>query len=200
MLAIFLDQETTGLDPARHRTIEIAFKIVDVSTDEVIASYDSVVKLSREAWDRHDPTSMKINGFLWETICGGKELELVSNEIKHCFIQNGIARGKAVFICQNPSFDRAFFNHLVSVDEQEKLKWPYHWLDLASMYWAARMWKAKNTKTPFPEEIILSKDKIAEYYGLPPEKKPHKAMNGVDHLIICYQALFNYRVARIKDF
>ena len=194
MLAIFLDQETTGLDPGRHRTIEIAFKIIDVATDEVKTSYDAVVKLSSEAWSRHDPSSMQINGFTWETISEGKELELVSSEIKNCFIQNGIERGKAVFICQNPSFDRAFFNHLVSVDEQEKLKWPYHWLDLASMYWATRMRKAKKDKTSFPEEIILSKDKIAEYYGLPPEKKPHKAMNGVDHLILCYQALFNYKI------
>ncbi len=191
MLAIFLDQETTGLDPERHKTIEIAFKIIDVSTDEVKASYESIVQQPPEVWERHDPSSIQINGFSWDMVSGGKPLEVVSNEIKQCFIQNGIMRGKAVFVCQNPSFDRAFFNHLVSVDEQEKLKWPYHWLDLASMYWAARMKISKAFNDPFPMEIILSKDKIAEFYGLPPENKPHKAMNGVDHLILCYQALFS---------
>ncbi len=189
MLAIFLDQETTGLDPERHKTIEIAFKIIDVSTDEVRTSYESIVQQPPEVWERHDPFSIQINGFSWKMVSGGKPFDAVSNEIKQCFIQNGIRRGKAVFVCQNPSFDRAFFNHLVSVDEQEKLKWPYHWLDLASMYWAARMKISKAVNDPFPKEIILSKDKIAEFYGLPPENKPHKAMNGVDHLILCYQAL-----------
>ena len=30
MQAIFLDTETTGLDPFRHKLLEIAFKVVDI--------------------------------------------------------------------------------------------------------------------------------------------------------------------------
>ncbi|NGX58726.1 MAG: hypothetical protein K940chlam3_01634 [Chlamydiae bacterium] len=188
MLAIFLDQETTGLDSLRHRTIDIAFKIIDVSTDEELASYESIVSQPIEVWQKHDPTSIQVNGFKWDDLQKGKDPNFVSNEVKELFIKSGIKRGKAVFICQNPSFDRAFFNHLIPVDEQERLNWPYHWLDLASMYWAVRM--NHSSSSSFPEEIPLSKDNIAKFYGLPPEKKPHKAMNGVDHLVLCYKALF----------
>lgn len=188
MLAIFLDQETTGLDSQRHRTIDIAFKIIDVSKNKELASYESIVHQPREIWDLHDPVSIQVNGFLWEDLQKGAPPETVSNEIKEQLIRCGIKRGKSVFICQNPSFDRAFFNHLVPVDEQERLQWPYHWLDLASMYWAVRM--NHSSSSGFPEEILLSKDNIAEYYGLPPEKKPHKAMNGVEHLVLCYNELF----------
>jgi len=185
MLAIFLDQETTGLDSQRHSTIEIAFKIVDVSSGKVLASYETVVKQPKEVWDLHDPTSIQVNGFEWEDLADGKPPGQVSNDIKEQFIKTGIKRGQAVFICQNPSFDRAFFNHLVPVDEQERLSWPYHWLDLASMYWFVRM-----SSNPLPEKISLSKDSIAKYFDLPPEDKPHKAVNGVDHLILCYRRLF----------
>jgi len=188
MLAIFLDQETTGLDSQRHRTIEIAFKIVDVSTGEVLAAYETIVRQPLEVWELHDPTSILVNGFQWEDLERGKPPSQVSNEIKELFIQSRIKRGKAVFICQNPSFDRAFFNHLIPVDEQERLNWPYHWLDLASMYWFVRM--SSMNGEPFGENVSLSKDSIAKHYGLPPEAKPHKAVNGVDHLLLCYHALF----------
>ncbi len=188
MLAIFLDQETTGLDSQRHRTVDIAFKIVDLSSGQVIAAYDTIVNQPDHIWDLHDPVSIQVNGFKKDDLKSGKTPDVVSNEIKQLFIHSGIKRGQAVFICQNPSFDRAFFNHLVPVDDQERLMWPYHWLDLASMYWFVRMSSVGSDR--FTQKISLSKDSIAEYYGLPPEAKPHKAVNGVDHLISCYQTLF----------
>ncbi len=36
--------------------------------------------------------------------------------------------------------------------------------------------------------LELSKDKIAKFYNLPPEEKPHRALRGVEHLIECYKA------------
>jgi len=35
----------------------------------------------------------------------------------------------------------------------------------------------------------LAKDKIANAYSLPPEDKPHRAKQGVEHLVQCYQAV-----------
>ena len=43
MLNVFLDTETTGLDPMRHRVIEIAFKVVE--SHEVIVSYEAIIRL-----------------------------------------------------------------------------------------------------------------------------------------------------------
>lgn len=192
MRGIFLDIETTGLNPQRHHPINIAFKILDLTTWDVVASYQSVIRQPKEAWDRKDPMSMEINGFTWEEVEGGFDPERVGNEVVSILHTLGIQRGNAVFICQNPAFDRGFFNQLVDVYVQELLNWPYHWLDLASMFWATLVMKAQKDGVPLPDKISLSKNEIARYYGLPIEENPHRAMGGVDHLIICYKTVLSY--------
>ena len=108
------------------------------------------------------------------------------------FDKHDIKRGEAVFICQNPSFDRIFFSQLIDVDTQEKLLWPYHWLDLASMYWAEAIRKAKGGEEKYPWMTGCSKDKIATALELPKEVKPHRAMNGVNHLLLCYESVVGF--------
>ena len=113
----------------------------------------------------------------------------MAQEIIGLFSRLEIVRGKAVFICQNPAFDRGFFIQLVPVYAQEKINWPYHWLDLASMYWAIIVKQAQQQEKALPEQVSLSKNSIAKYYNLLPELPPHHAMGGVNHLIRCYQAV-----------
>ncbi|EKE08172.1 MAG: hypothetical protein ACD_17C00306G0003 [uncultured bacterium] len=72
------------------------------------------------------------------------------------------------------------------------MSWPYHWLDLASMYWAIAMKKATQNQGPLPWVTGVSKDQIAAQYRLPEEKKPHRAMNGVEHLLLCYEAIVGF--------
>jgi DNA polymerase-3 subunit epsilon/oligoribonuclease len=185
MIAIFLDIETTGLDPLKHSPIDIALKVVDTSSGELKATYQSVIKQGEEQWEKRDLESMKINGYTWDKIQEGKELSVVSQDVLKLFKSLKIKRGEAVFICQNPAFDRGFFNHIIPVYTQEKLNWPYHWLDLASMYWASVV---KNQGF-FPLKTSLSKNSIGEQYRIPEEVTPHLAINGVDHLIQCYAAV-----------
>jgi oligoribonuclease len=191
MRAIFLDIETTGLDASKHHALDIAFKIIDISTRETKISWQSIVKHPQEVWEARDPKSIQINEFTWDQMQTGKEPAEVSKQIISIFSSLCIERGNAVFICQNPSFDRGFFSQLIDVYTQEKLNWPYHWLDFASMYWAILVQKHKQEGTPFPELLNLSKNEIAKYYHLPPENTPHRAMQGVEHLIQCYETLFN---------
>lgn len=193
MRVIFLDIESTGLDPKRHNVIDIAFKIVDVTSGYHIMSYHTLVKPSEEAWERRDLFSMEINGFNWDQVSEGKDALTVGKEIITLFTDMKIERGKAVFVCQNPGFDRAFFNQLVEVYTQEGLNWPYHWLDLASMFWGVLVEKSKKNGESFPEQIVISKNEIAKHYNLPPETQPHRAMKGVDHLIQCYEAVFGLK-------
>lgn len=189
MLAIFLDIEATGLDSFRHSPIDIALKVIDVSSGIEKCSYQSVIKQTLEVWEKRDLHSMEINGYLWEDLLLGKSPTQVKEEILALFQSLNITRGKAVFICQNPAFDRGFFSQIIDVYTQEKLNWPYHWLDFASMYWALLAQNTKHNKLPFPEMLNLSKNEIAKLYDIPPEASPHKAMNGVDHLISCYKAV-----------
>lgn len=192
MLGVFLDSETNGLNAQIHKVIELAFKIVDLTTGEVKEEYQTVISQPTESWKRSDQNSLRVNGFTWDEISRGKAPGSVAQEIIDCFARFDIRRKKAVFICQNPSFDRAFFFQLIDPDTQERLSWPYHWLDLASMHWALSMERAKKGVGPFPWEIGFSKDMIASFYNLPPESKPHRAMNGVSHLILCYTAVVGF--------
>lgn len=189
MKVIFLDTETSGLDPEKHRTLDIAFKVIDLPSKTLLASYDSLIYQPPEIWAEADEKSMQIHGLTPENTLGGKSEKAVSSEIINDLNHANIGNAASIFLCQNPSFDRAFFNQLISVDLQNEFHWPYHWLDLASMYWATRLHQ-ENTLLQHWKEKELSKNAIALYFGIPPEEHPHRAKNGVNHLILCYEALF----------
>lgn len=193
MQAIFLDIETTGLDPQIHRAIDIAFRIVNFDDYHIVTSYQSIIKQQPHEWLLHDPVSLRINGYTWNDVCEGNESSIVSEEIKKIFSTHNIVRGSSFFICQNPAFDRVFITQLIPIPIQEELQWPYHWLDLASMHWALLQQKCHLEKRALPSKLSLSKNEIAERYNIPSESLPHRAMNGVDHLIACYEAVFKIK-------
>lgn len=192
MQAIFLDTETTGLNPFFHRLLEIAFKVVDISTGYEKLTYQAVVRQPFEIWEQRDLSSVEVNGFTWEKVLVGKEEEIVRQEIIQIFSDLKIERGSSVYICQNPAFDRNFFAQLIDVYTQEKKNWPYHWLDFASMYWALQVKAYHERGERFPQEMILSKNTIAQNYRLPIETCPHTALNGVDHLLLCYRTVIGF--------
>jgi DNA polymerase-3 subunit epsilon/oligoribonuclease len=192
MLGIFLDSETNGLNWKKHKLIEIAYKILDVDSGELKDEFQAVIYQPQEEWQKSDPLSLNVNGFTWEEVQRGIKSDIVATQITNSFKQLGIKRGAAAFICQNPSFDRAFFSQLIDADIQEALLWPYHWLDLASMYWAESIHKSRLNQAPLPWQTGFSKDRIATTCHIPPEGKPHRAMNGVNHLILCYEAVVGF--------
>lgn len=189
MYLIFLDTETSGINPEKHRLLEIAYKIFDSLNEKLVLSYSSIVSQTPEVWAEADPKSLEINGFGWEELLHGKTEKVVASEIINDLNRLELGQKGGIFICQNPSFDRAFFLQLVNADLQKHFGWPYHWLDLASMYWAMHLMKNRQVAMHF-KEGNLSKDEIAKHYGLPVETLPHRAMKGVDHLLACYEALF----------
>lgn len=185
MLGIFLDLETTGLNYKYHRTIEIAFQIINLHTNTILDEYSQIVFQPLKIWRLSNPESLRVNGFSWKMLSSGKPESEVQNEIMTYFKKHRILRGNAVFICQNPSFDRIFFSQIIDPDLQEQAKWPYHWLDLASMHWGIEvLYKQKN-----PNETTVTKNEIARFYGIKEEPAPHRALQGVKHLVACYQAI-----------
>ncbi len=189
MLLVFLDTETSGLNPDTHRILEIAFRIIDSQSGKHVVNYDAIIDQPSEVWAAADPDSIEVNGFSREQTREGKLEKVVADDIVQTLNKAGLGEKEGVFICQNPSFDRAFFCQLIDANAQQEFGWPYHWLDLASMFWAIRMIQDKKSAQQVKEEG-LSKNHIAMHYGLPPEASPHRAMNGVNHLIQCYEAIF----------
>ena len=188
MKGIFLDTETNGLNFRRHRLIEIAYKVIDLSSGECLSKFSSLRKISHDDWKNSDPESLQVNGFTWEDVTHGISSDEIAREIELDFKAQGIKRGSAVFICQNPSFDRVFFSSILDVDVQEQNGWPYHWLDMASMFWALLLQKGD----VLPWKCGFTKDKIAKFIGLVSEEHPHRAMNGVDHLIEIYKQVVGF--------
>lgn len=193
MQGVFLDIETNGLNPLKHHPLEIAFKILDLKSGVQLFSYEALLLQSRLNWEKGDPASLEVHGLTWQQISGGIPIAKVAGAITTAFARHEICKGKALFICQNPSFDRAFFSQIVDPDLQEALNWPYHWLDLASMHWAIDLQRGSS-----PWETGVSKDKIASRHHLPPEGKPHRASSGVDHLILCYEAVVGFPTSCVK--
>ncbi len=193
MLGIFLDTETNGLDPFRHRILDIAYQIIDLNTAKKFGVYESLVFQPDEIWEISNPDSLAVNGFTYNNIKNGVKEEQVKEDILKQFEDLKIHRKNAVFICQNPSFDRIFFSQIIENKLQDHLLWPYHWLDLASMYWAIYVKEQK----PINSFKSFSKDMIAEELKLPPEQKPHRAMRGAEHLILCYEKLIGFPEKKI---
>jgi DNA polymerase-3 subunit epsilon/oligoribonuclease len=189
MLGIFIDIETTGLNPYKHRTLEVALRVKNLSNNTSLNSFSCIVSQPENTWKESDPESLAVNGFTWDQCQQGLPEYQVSEEIEYFLTNIGIKRGEAVFIAQNSSFDRAFFAQLITTYRQEKLNWPYHWIDLASMYWSFALRNSSSSAKTI-ETIPLSKNAIAKQLGLPKEESPHRAMNGVNHLIECYEKLF----------
>lgn len=185
MLGIFLDLETTGLNYKYHRTIEIAFQIINLQSNTLLHEYSEIIFQPQEVWQQSNPESLAINGFTKDVIFSGKPESQVQKEIIQLFKKYTIIRGSSVFICQNPSFDRIFFSQIIDPDIQEGFRWPYHWLDLASMHWGIQILQKKVTL----HKIGITKNQIAEFYGIQEEKFPHRALQGVKHLVSCYQAM-----------
>lgn len=185
MLGIFLDTETNGINPFIHKAIEIAFQILDLKTGKEIFTYNSFISINKESWDKSNPKSLKINGISYQMMQSGKNQDEIRKEIIEIFKKFNIKRKKAIFICQNPSFDRIFFSKIIPPEVQENLNIPYHWLDFASMHFALNI----NNIDNYPG---FSKDKIAKSQNLPKEEKPHRALNGVKHLIKCYEKVVGF--------
>ena len=192
MFGIFLDTEANGLNPQKHRLIDIAYKIVDLTSGDEIDSYHSVIFQSEEIFEKSNLESLKINGFTYEDVKKGKAEKEILKDILKSFEKNKLTNDNSIFICQNPSFDRIFLTQIVDVETQNLLNWPYHWLDLASMFFAISIKNYESKNKFLPWDIGLSKDSIAAYFNLPDEKKPHKAKNGVDHLFLCYEHLIGF--------
>lgn len=196
MKAIFLDLETTGLDFDKHVVLDVGIVIVDLNDMSRTFAYTSCITCDANDWLLADKKALEVNGFSEENNwqLSKKDYE-VTKELVQFFKKHDVEKGKAFFICQNPSFDRPFFLQLMSQELMHELNLPYHWLDLASMYWMkyyACFHPIPSAHCIIPElayEVSLSKDTIAKHLGIPPEAKPHKALQGAMHLMKCYMWL-----------
>lgn len=196
MRAIFIDLETTGLDFDKHIVLDVGVVIADLNDMSTTYAYTSCISCDAVDWLMADENILEINGFNkenhWQT---AKKDHEVTKELIKFFKKYDVEKGKDFFICNNSSLDRSFFLQLMSQELMEELNLPYHWLDLASMYWMKYYACFHPIPSPhciIPElccEVSLSKDSIAKHLGIPSENKPQRALQGALHLLKCYMWL-----------
>lgn len=184
MRAAFIDIETNGLNFNLHVPLEIAVIGCDLNSTTPCFTYNTFIQCSKQDFESSQQDALKVNGITYEDVKDAPTYFQVMNEMEEKFKTHNIVRNKALLICQNPSFDRPFFHKIVPEDHMRNLNFPYHWLDLASMYWMKYYYDRS-----FIDELSLSKDAIAKSLELPEEIKPHRAYNGAKHLMDSYNSL-----------
>lgn len=123
---VFVDIETTGLDPNTHEIIEIACLVVDPQTLEVKKEYHS--KVQPKHLETADPIALEKNKFSPEAWVSAKPLRQVLDEL-NTLAPSGMPVG------YNVSFDRKFIEEAFQ-KERVVSNFDYHWIDIMSLvYW-----------------------------------------------------------------
>ncbi len=153
------DVETTGLDPQKHEIVEIGLVLIDQETGEVIDTLD--IKVRPEHIETADEVALKLNGYNkadWQ--------DAVS--ILEAIALYGEKAQNAIFCSHNVTFDWSF---ILEALKKAGLKstLDHHRLDLFTLIWS----KTKDSKI---ESFSLSR--VAQFFGLPEEPLPHRAING----------------------
>lgn len=116
---VFVDVETTGLDPTEHEVIEVAAIRVDARTLRLRSDYTSRIAPTHP--QLFDPEAAAVNGYDPDT-WGGAPLEEVCCDLAP-HLDGAILAG------QNVGFDEAFVRRMYAVAGQPAPKWRRRRLD-----------------------------------------------------------------------
>jgi oligoribonuclease (3'-5' exoribonuclease) len=87
---VFCDIETSGLDFYQHVPLEIALCVYDMSQNNRVSVYQSLISCNEEEYKKGDPQAFQVNGLNWEVIQTGKSPFAVKEDILQLFKENKI--------------------------------------------------------------------------------------------------------------
>jgi len=151
---IFVDVETTGLDPQVQEIIEFA-----AVRDDTGESFETKIKPSRI--ETASEYALKLNGYNEEDWANAPTMAEILPHIVE-FLEGVVIAG------QNPRFDASFIN-AASKEHGIDLRVDYHVIDVATLTY----------EHLFPCGIeSLSLKNVCEFLGVAPEPSVHRALNG----------------------
>lgn len=167
-LMIVVDIETSGVDSEKHSILSIGAVDFDKPENEFY--------IECRVWDgaKIEDEALAINGFTVEGALDPKKIS--EREAVQEFLSWLEKRDDHTFAGQNISFDMSF---VLSAAKRAKINAsiPKRSIDMHAVCYAHMIQRGlvpplKNKRTD------LDSDKIMEYVGIPPEKRPHVAING----------------------
>lgn len=173
---VYLDTETTGLDPFRHEIIEIAFVVEEVPEDPNTVG-KILQKWSRKIRPLHiraaEPYALKVNGYTPEAWEGALTFSDLAEDIA-VFLASASA-----LVGHNPKFDTGFLEAAFA-REGINIRMPYHQIDTVTMAYAA--WQFNGTGPG------LSLDKIRDFLGIEKDGAHSALKDALDCRAVLYAA------------
>lgn len=162
---VFVDIETTGLNPEIHEIIEIAVVRVTQTWEEgekpqFLSSFEWSVKIKPLHIENADPVALKVNGYSkndWK--------EAVS--LKEALTEFSKKTEGAIMVAHNVAFDAGFLDKNMS-QEGVSNTMHYHRLDTVSMAYA--------TLHSTPDVNRYSLMELCKYFGIE-NTDPHSALS-----------------------
>lgn len=124
---LFVDTETTGLDPTKHELLEVAAIRCSPDGQSIISAYEA--KLKPLHIETAEPKALQINGYTPEEWTDEKCVapEIVVDNLQKMAVNT-------VLIGQNVSFDEGFLSPLFTTRNM-KPPWGYHKVDTVALAW-----------------------------------------------------------------
>jgi DNA polymerase-3 subunit epsilon len=124
---LFVDTETTGLDPTKHELLEVAAIRTSPDGQTIISTYEA--KLKPLNLDKAEPKALEINKY---SAAEWSDEKCVAPEIVADNLQK--MAGNTVLVGQNVSFDEGFLSPLFTRLGMRP-PWGYHKVDTVALAW-----------------------------------------------------------------
>lgn len=172
---IWIDTETTGLDPSKHEMLEVAVVTETVLTDgsgSIINGW--CAKIAPERIEAADAKALEVNGYTPEKWKDARPFSEVADELAKLLASGSILCG------HNVGFDIGFIEAAFARIGR-KVRLPYHKLDTVTVAYAA--WNATGTGPG------LSLDKLRKHLAMATEGSHSALKDAEDARLVYYAAL-----------
>lgn len=174
---IFIDTETSGLEPGRGVIFSVGIVLSTGPETEV------VICPTKEEFDRSSPKALEVNGMTWEFLSEkGIPLDQATKRTLDWLVENEVDSENWVWMAQNAKFDRKFMEHFMGDFMYGFYGLPKKWIDFIPLFRKYGSELGLNTK-------YRNQAHIAKELEVPPEPEIHYALEGARSLSRNYMAL-----------
>ena len=166
---VFIDVETTGLDPLKHEMLEVGAVVAHPDVD-VVDVFSAKIKPMRI--ESAHPRALEVNGYTEEAWADAKPLfEVLPSFL--AFVKGAVIGG------HNVRFDAGFVNAAVAQLGLD-LRIDYHLVDTCTLAYEHLV----------PHGLkSMSLANVCKFIGIPPEDATHRALAGAQKSMDVYRAL-----------